>query len=683
MLFLLPASGRLHAEESTAEVTAIVDRLSQKVLNPIFHEASTFETAPRQGELVDISVDGSRMIMLQRDKKISTWNVEEGKKLAEFSPKEDATDGILKISRDGKWGAFANQRRFVEVWEVETGKLVHTFDEMDWKIGDLGFSQDSKLVFALGTQRQLLIAKPDGEVIRHEPEAVLEEERRVRMCNFGQDRWATVIERKDDEIVELVWEMPEENGRVELPRRNPPNIVGGPGFFIVFSGNEFWAGPYTNNGTFFSTTQQWIRDIRIDSIEPTNQANYAWISTWHGAEVRGSWRLGELGQMIVPLKYDPQVLVLPAPNSKRMISHAPGGQTTVFALEEDAEIRPSAYRTLTILDKIMGDKNYEVINAVGKLWEDRLEPITDNKLTTAYSELVTQVRNFRDAPRNAEEQAKWLANLVEEHPDNDVFRLALANQYHRIGTEARGSGYAYKVSPEGWMTLDKYMQKSWETIEPMLERKQVPPETFVELVIVARFQDWPRERLSPYLERAIKEAPTYHRIWKQACMSRLPRWGGAEGEAEALAAQVADHIGGKDGDILYAEVARLLYIFLRWKGLVDEAGFDQDRIMRGMVGICERAPNAYAENLALQFANEFKNHAGAHQVALLVQQRNHTYIHRLWEYDHKKYEEVLAWALAEAPPEEKTETAEPSPQQSPDEADANADQKSVDSGDGV
>lgn len=198
------------------------------------------------------------------------------------------------------------------------------------------------------------------------------------------------------------------------------------------------------------------------------------------------------------------------------------------------------------------------------------------------------------------------------------------------------------------------MQESWETIEPILEKENVPPEVYVQVVLVARYQQWDRERLEPYIERAMKEAPNYHRIWSQEGASRLPRWGGSPGETEALAAKVADQIGGKEGDILYAEVARLVYIYFQWKGLFEEAGFDQERTMRGMVAICERAPDTYAENQALQLAREIDDHAAGQKIATLWQERNHTYIHRLWKWDLKKVQDTMAWALADAPEEEKT-----------------------------
>lgn len=656
----------LYAEETTQQIVEIADRLSQRVPSPVFEASRVFQTPERRGGYLDVSVDGSRMVLMQRDKKFSTWNIDEGKKLADFTAKNSAIDGVLKISRDGKWTAFANQRKFIEVYEVETGKLVHTFDQMDWNIGDIGFSLDSQLLYAVGTKRQLLIAKPEGDVIKHESEPILERERHVRMCNFGQDRWATVIERKDTDIVELIWESPDGTGREELPYRNPPNIVGGPLMFCVFSGAEIWFGPTNLGGIFHSPTQQFLTDVRIDSIENPERANYVWISTWSGAELRGSWRMDRPGQITVPRRYDPHVMLVTAPNSQRMIEHSPSGRAVVHELRE-AEIRPSAYRTANVLDQVMREKRYDVIRELGKRWANRPTPINDNKIITAYSELVHHVREYRDVPRNAEQQAQWLAELVEMHPDNDVFRLALASQYFSIGTEARGSGYADKVSPEAWQTLAKYMQESWETIEPMLEKENVPPEVYVQVVFLARYQQWDRERLEPYLERAMKEAPSYHRIWSQECTSRLPRWGGSPGETEALAAKVADQIGGKDGDILYAEVARLISIYFQWKGLFEEAGFDQERVMRGMVAICEREPDTYAENQALQLALEINDHAAGQKIATLWQERNHTYIHRLWKWDLKKVQDTMAWALADAPEEEKT-APDPKPEAEEDEA---------------
>lgn len=638
-------------QETTEEIIDMVDRLSQKVPAPKFKIVRMFRTPMRHDRYMDISADGSRLVFIQRDKKISTWNLDASTKLAEFHAKDHAIDGILKMSRDGKYVAFANQKKFVELWEVETGKLVHTFDQMDWKIGDVGFSIDSKQLFASGIRQQVLIANLDGQVIKHESEAKLDKDRHVRMCNFGEGRWATVIKRVDTEINELIWETPEGEGRAELPYRNPPNITGGDGFFCVFCGAEIWAGPNAYGEVPHFSTQQFLTDARFDTLENPDVANYLWIATWSGAEVRGTWRMENTNQITVPRPYDPYVMLLPAPNTQRIIEQSPGGRVVVHELDRP-EFRPSAYRTDTILDLVLRQKRFDVIKGIGKRWEHREDPIIDNKLTTAYSELVGHVANYSDVNRTSEEQTEYLQEMVKEHPDNDIFRLALASRYYSLGTDARGSSAAYKVKPEAWVTLEKYMQKSWETLEPMLDKENVPPEVYARLVMIARYQNWPDARLDPYLERAMKEAPTYHIIWKQACMSKLPRWGGAPGDTEALAAKVADHIGGIEGDILYAEVGRLIYIFFTWRGLVEEAGFDKDRMMRGMVGLCERSPDVYAENLALQFAREFNDHAAAHRIATLWKERNHTYIHRLWKWDKKEIDDTLAWALADEPPKQ-------------------------------
>ncbi|QDU75463.1 hypothetical protein Pan97_24950 [Bremerella volcania] len=644
-------------DETTEEIIEIVDRLSQKVPAPKFEIVRMFRTPMRHKEYMDVSEDGSRMVFIQRDKKISTWNLDASMKIAEFMAAGQAIEGVLKISRDGRYVAFANQRKFVEVWEVETGELIQTFAEMDWKIGDLGFSLDSQLMYISGTRGQRMIVTPDGEVVDMRAEPLIDEERRIRVCNFGQDCWATVIERTDKDVNEVFWETPDGEGHADLPHRNPPNISGGPGVFCVFCGAEYWVGPYGSGHVSGFSTQQWLTDVRIDTIENPEVANYLWIATWSGAEVCGVWHPEHTNLITVPRPFDPYVMLLPAPNTQRIIEQSPGGRVVVHELDRK-EFRASAYRTKTILDSVLFQKRFDVLQGVAKRWEHREDPIIDNKLTTAYSELVHYVANFRDTPRNNDEQIEYLKEMAQEHPDSDVFRLALASKYYSLGTEARGSGAAFQVAPEAWETLDKYMEKTWETIEPMLDQENVPPEVYVWVVMVARYQNWPDARLDPYLERAMKECPTYHRIWKQACMSKLPRWGGAPGDTEALAAKVADHIGGIEGDIVYAEVGRLIYIFFTWRGLVEEAGFDKDRMMRGMVGLCERSPDVYAENLALQFAREFKDHAAAHRIATLWKERNHTYIHRLWKWDKKEIDDTLAWALADELPQKEEEPAQ-------------------------
>ena len=95
------------------------------------------------------------------------------------------------------------------------------------------------------------------------------------------------------------------------------------------------------------------------------------------------------------------------------------------------------------------------------------------------------------------------------------------------------------------------------------------------------------------------EAPPYHSMWTTQSTSLLPRWGGYLGASANMSAKVADKIGGHEGDILYAQIARSKYSFYTWPTLFEEAEFDKNRVMRGLIGICERSPNLYAANQAL------------------------------------------------------------------------------------
>ncbi|MFN3150445.1 WD40 repeat domain-containing protein [Bremerella sp.] len=639
--------------DTDQEIIDYIDRASQKVPAPKFEIKRIFRTPYRHKEYMDISADGSRMVFIQRDKKFSTWNVDASMRLAEFSAKDNANEGILKMSRDGKYVVFANNKKFVEVWETDTGKLRHTFDQMDWTIGDVGFTFDSKQVFASGIRQQFFLARlEDGEVIKHESEAKLDKDRHVRVCNYGEDSWATVIKRVDTGVNEVLWETPKESGRQELKYIYPPKITGGNGYFAVFCGADFWVGPFGPIGEGqlkgFPASQT-LSDLRIDTLTNLEVANYLWITTISGAEVTGMWHPQHKTLIPVSRKYDPYVMLLTAPDAKRMIEQSPAGRTVVHELDRK-EFRSPSYRYASLVNYNSKQERHEAFEGLAKRWENRSEGILDHSGVSAYSELVDHIANYGANKRTFEEQVAYLQQMLEKYPDSNLYRLALASKYYHHGTEARGSGFAFRVTPEGWVTLEEYMEKAWEMLEPMLEEDHVPPEAFRRAIQVARYQNWTDEQLDPIIDRAMIQAPTYSLIWKGACFSKLPRWGGMPGDCEALAARVADRIGGKEGDLMYADIARDMRILFSWRELVEDHGFDKQRLLRGMLALCERAPDAYAENQALVLAKEFDDHATGHQVALLMKERNHTFLQRKWEWDWMKGIKALEWGLAETPP---------------------------------
>lgn len=89
-----------------------------------------------------------------------------------------------------------------------------------------------------------------------------------------------------------------------------------------------------------------------------------------------------------------------------------------------------------------------------------------------------------------------------------------------------------------------------------------------------------------------------------------------------------------------------------------------NRVMRGLIGICERSPNLYAANQALIVARLIDDHTSASKIARLWMKNHHSCVHGLWDWDLKKFNDTMNWALADAPLKAEEANAEPTKQDS-------------------
>ncbi|MBI1248033.1 hypothetical protein GC197_09355 [bacterium] len=514
----------------------------------------------------------------------------------------------------------------------------------------------------MGTRKEVFIASLDGKIIRDEAEPALAEDARVLMCNYDKDSWATVIGWPKKKTLDVWWGSPAEDRYVEVSDPNQPNLVGGPGFFAIYSGNAVRLGFSWRDELALMVTDQRVNHVAFEPpVGPRGTRFTTWLTTWNAVEIRPNYFVQFYPNALIPWEYDGYHVYLASPAAQRLVTHGPGGRTQVFQLRGDPDT--PRYKTAHAIWDLMDLERYDAIQALGKRWENRVDCWSGRTNATAYWDLIWAVIDYRREPKTMEQRAERLAEIVKKHPDNEVLRIALAELYVYIGTAARGSSSAYKVTAEGWRLLDLNISKAWKTLKPLMEKDHVPPEAYSVVTIIAQYGNWENERIDSYLKRAMDECPHNVSLWAHVAVARLPRWGGRLGESEKLTAQAADKVGGKEGDILYAEVSRGFFIYYGWPDFFSEAGFDKERVMRGMVGICERSPNMYATNQALILAKILDDHESAHKIAKVWNENHFTYIHRLWDWDLPKFHKVMKWAEAESPPKkEETGKSEAKPE---------------------
>lgn len=171
-----------------------------------------------------------------------------------------------------------------------------------------------------------------------------------------------------------------------------------------------------------------------------------------------------------------------------------------------------------------------------------------------------------------------LEHWARTNPDSITARVALAEAYINYGWTARGQGYSDTVSKTGWSLFDKSADHAKKILDEASSHSIKCPEWYVAMQDVALAQDWTPSAKWALLQKAVAFEPGYYYYYRIYANSRLPQWGGGEGEVEEFLEKAADRVGGISGDALYFHVADSLLccqdepLKLSWPRVV--RGFD-------------------------------------------------------------------------------------------------------------
>ena len=152
-------------------------------------------------------------------------------------------------------------------------------------------------------------------------------------------------------------------------------------------------------------------------------------------------------------------------------------------------------------------------------------------------------------------QIAKLEKWAQRRPTSPAPLIALAQTYLRFAWKARGHGYANTVTPESWVLFKDRVQLARSTLEQSAALAENSPHWYLEMKGVALAQQWDRAAFDALAERALAHEPSYYYFATSESIYLLPKWYGKPGDAERYAAEVADRIGGAEGDAVYFQIA--------------------------------------------------------------------------------------------------------------------------------
>jgi hypothetical protein len=164
-------------------------------------------------------------------------------------------------------------------------------------------------------------------------------------------------------------------------------------------------------------------------------------------------------------------------------------------------------------------------------------------------------------PQHATDQ-DWLDYIsllnswVSGRPQSLTARVALASTYVSYAWVARGSGYSDSVTGSGWKLFEERLSRASDLLN---HSSTVPTKDaewyFVMLQLATTGQTWELGRARTLFEEAYKFEPGYFYYGRQFRFYLEPKWAGDEGDSENFSNEIADRIGGDEGNAYYYRLA--------------------------------------------------------------------------------------------------------------------------------
>jgi hypothetical protein len=202
------------------------------------------------------------------------------------------------------------------------------------------------------------------------------------------------------------------------------------------------------------------------------------------------------------------------------------------------------------------------------------------------------------------------------------------------------------VKEDGWKVFGEKEQLALDILTDAATLKEKCPEWYSLMMSVSRDVDWPKRKRQALVEEASALEPLYYYTYQDYAFSVQPRWGGEVGESEAFAAEIADEVGGKQGNIIYYQLA----IKLNCTGCAeDEAAFGRmswKRMKDGYASLEELyGTTPYFLNEFAHLAIRAADHDAALRAFLKI---GEDWQEEVW-HDRSYFESSKGWALAPPP----------------------------------
>lgn len=554
---------------------------------------------------VAVSADGRRIVNVTDNARFRCWEVATGKLVSELENPPRGINPRVSLSADGKRCAVANEGAPVQVWNTDTGKLLMAHDAAKGKpILFVRISDDGEWVVFITRDRTLCrFPALGGQGIvapsKHpDPEAVFAgSNSQADLSFFGVP---------EEETFTYAWPSKDSTAQITPPFQY--SVAGDVSENRIALATELHRAiqlELSPNSGVQSSSIQHVQQPRYLKHSPDGR--WLWICGNQGeVEIRNCETPGVPCTTQVPIESTPSYAA--APGERLLVcAHLQSGpdspgSTVIWRLS--AEPAPVTSRCLLGVRKLLTEKRYERLDDFGRQLRAESEELFEH-----WRHLVSHEIQITGDQPDARVKA-WL----NERPDSTLARLATASAHIQHAWDARGSGRADTVTEEGWKAFHLNIDRAQALLAPGFRGdERLPREAYLKLISVAMAQGWDRKKMEPFVTRMVRDYPTYVDGHVAVCTRWLVRWGGQPQDSNDYAVAAAQHVGGPQGESLYAQIGLRMASYCRNAGNFEqETGFDLARIGKGLTaleGTPQQNLTTLSRGLLVFRAHKMKNEA--------------------------------------------------------------------------
>jgi len=195
--------------------------------------------------------------------------------------------------------------------------------------------------------------------------------------------------------------------------------------------------------------------------------------------------------------------------------------------------------------------------------EDLLKRSVDdwNTPTCVFEDGRPKMSVFQDGLNYAfKNQSDWskskarLEYLKNKFPNEAFVALAESRYWCQYAWNARGSGFASSVTPEGWKLFRERLERAEATLINTKTYSSQIPDWYVEMIIVQSALDRPEEERDKTFIEGTQKFKTFYPIYFTMLNYLSPKWGGSWETVDNLVTWTVEHTQTIEGNSMYARL---------------------------------------------------------------------------------------------------------------------------------